>query len=90
MIINTLHEFQNNPVTPSDLRRKKKNKQQIIENKTSQLENDSSQMSEDDENNIDTTKDIEHQNNCETNEFQANESIQMSPIHTTDNTSNEQ
>jgi hypothetical protein len=84
MIINTLHELQNNLVTPSDLRRKKKNKQLTNENKTSQLEKDDSQISDNDLNTI------ENKTDRETNQFQPNVSIQMSPIHTTDNTSNEQ
>jgi hypothetical protein len=91
MIINTLHEFQNNPVTPSDLRRKKKNKQRSNEDKLNTEFNDNnSQMSEDDQHTIETTTETIRHNSCTTEEFHQNQSVQMSPINANDITSNEE
>jgi hypothetical protein len=91
MIINTLHQFQNNPVTPSDLRRKKKNKQNINDAESAQNDNEtSSQMSECEQNIIETTTETIRQNLYETTPFPSNDSIQMSPINHINNTSNDE
>jgi hypothetical protein len=91
MIVNTLHEFQNNPVTPSDLRRKKKNKQQTNEDKLNTKINDNnSQTSEDDQHTTETTTETIRHNLCTTEDFNQNQSVQMSPINANDITSNEE
>jgi hypothetical protein len=59
------HEFQNNPVTPSDLRQQKKNKQRSSEDKlNTKINENNSQMSEDDQHTIETTTETIRQNLC--------------------------
>jgi hypothetical protein len=88
MIINTLNQFQNNPVTPSDLRRKKKKKGHTSdEEKFETQDNDSnSQMSENTQDTTENKLDIANQETPQTLQLQPSDTPQMSPI---DNSNNE-